>query len=92
MHGHLEWFAPPGRARLLDEKDEERLCLLALNHADATIPELRALAIAELQLHMSVTTVGRRLREMGMTRKKSPSGRLRWIAPTSRRSVAPSGV
>lgn len=90
--GHFEWFPPPGRARMLDEKDEERLCLLALKHADATIPELRALAVNELRLDISITTVGRRLREMGMTRKKSPSGRLRWIAPTSKRSVAASGA
>lgn len=90
-HGHFSWFPPPGRARLLTEKDEERLCLLALKHADATIPELRALSEAKLGLVMSLTTVGRRLREMGMTRKKSQSGRLRWIGPTSRRSGTASG-
>jgi transposase len=90
-HGHFEWFPPPGRARLLSEKDEERLCLLAFKHADATIPELRALSASELGLVMSVTTVGRRLREMGMTRKKSPSGHLRWTGPTSRRNATVSG-
>ena len=91
LHGHFEWFPPPGRARLLSVKDEERLCLLALKHADSTIPELRALSASELGLVMSITTVGRRLREMGMTRKKSPSMRPRWIAPTSKRSVVLSG-
>jgi len=91
QHGHFAWFPPPGRTRLLSEKDEENLCLLALAHADATLPELRALSASELGLIMSLTTVGRRLREMGMTRKKSRSGRPRWIAPTSKRSGAPSG-
>lgn len=92
QHGHFEWFPPPGRARLLSAKDEERLCALALEHADATIPELRTLAEAKLDLVMSITTVGRRLREMGMTRKKSRSGRPRWIGPTSKRSAASSGA
>jgi transposase len=91
QHGHYEWFPPPGRARLLSEKDEERLCVLAVEHADATLPELHALSASELGLVMSLTTVGRRLREMGMTRKKSPSGRLRWIAPTSKHNAAASG-
>jgi transposase len=88
--GHFKSFPPPGRARLLSEKDEERLCLLTFKHADATIPELRALAASKLRLIMSITTVGRRLREMGMTRKKSLSGRPKWIGPTSKRSVAAS--
>jgi transposase len=91
-YGHFEWFPPPGRSRLLSEKDEERLCWLALDHADATIPELRALSASELGLVMSITTVGRRLREMGMTRKKSRFGRPRWIGPMSKRSVAGGGA
>lgn len=53
-HGHFESFPPPGRARLLSVHDEERLCLLALEHADATIPELCALAAAKLGLVMSL--------------------------------------
>ena len=90
-HGHFESFSPPGRPRMLDEKDEERLCRLALEHADATIPELRALSVTELGLAMSITTVGRRLRGMGMKREKGPSGRSRWTAPMSKRNVASSG-
>ena len=92
QYGHFEWFPPPGRERLLSEKEEERLCLLALKHADATIPEVRAFAEAELGLIMSITTVGRRLREMGLTRKKSRSGRPRWIGPTSKQSATASGA
>ena len=91
-HGHFEWFPPPGRGRLLSEKDEQRLCLLALKHADATIPELRALSASDLGLVMSLTTVGRRLREMGMTRKKSRFGPPRWTAPTSKQSGTASGA
>jgi transposase len=91
-HGHFEWFPPPGRARLLNEKDEERLCLLALEHADSTLAELRELAASKLGLTISLTIVGRRLREMGMTRKKSPSGLRKWIAPTSKRHVTASGA
>jgi transposase len=90
--GHFEWFPPPGRKRMLSESDEERVCLLALAHSDATIPELRELAASELGLTMSLTFVGRLLRRMGMTRKKSPSGRLKWIAPRSKPSAAISGV
>jgi hypothetical protein len=77
---------------MLTDKDEERLCLLALENADATIPELRELAIKKLGIALSITTVGRRLRRMGLTRKKSPSGRPRWIAPKSKRGDALSGV
>jgi transposase len=90
--GHFRWFPPPGRKRLLRERDEERLCLLALAHADATISELRELAATKLGLKMSLTLVGRLLRRMGMTRKKSPSGRPRWTAPMSKRSATASGV
>src|SRR5579859_7654591 len=91
-HGHFEWFPPPGRKRMLSEKQEERVYLLALEHADWTIPELRALVTSELGLAMSLTFVGRLLRRMGMTRKKNRSGRLSWSAPTFKRSDAASGT
>lgn len=90
-HGHFEWLSPPGRARLLSDADENRLYLLALEHADATIAELRALAKKTLNLTISLTIVGRRLRERGLTRKKSPSGPPRWTVPTSKQNATASG-
>lgn len=89
--GHVRPDRFGGRQRLLSPQEEEKLCLLALAHADATLAELRELAKTAIGKTISVTIVGRRLNEMGMTRKKSPSGQWRWIAPTSKPSATPSG-
>jgi transposase len=89
--GHVRPDRFGGRKRLLNAKQEEQLCLLALAHADATLAELQVLAKAAMRIRISITIIGRRLNEMGLTRKKSPSGQWRWTAPMSKSRAAGSG-
>lgn len=89
--GHVRPDRFGGRQRLLSAKEEERLCLLALAHADSTLAELREFAKSTIGKTISITIIGRRLNEMGLTRKKNPSGQWRWTAPTSKPSDTPSG-
>lgn len=89
--GHVRPDRFGGRKRLLSVQEEEKLCLLALAHADATLAELRELAKKAIGKTISITIIGRRLHEMGLTRKKSPSGQWKWTAPTSKPSAAPFG-
>ena len=88
--GHLVPGSPPGKERLLSEAQEEELCLLALEHADATLEELAVLMKKEMKVRASISTVSRRLIEMGMTRKKSPSMRAKQTAPRSSESASSS--
>ena len=80
-NGHLVADSPPGKARMLSEKEEEQLCLLAFEVPDATLRELADLAAKRMKVQMSISTISRRLIEMGMTRKKRvstpPSGSAR---------------
>jgi transposase len=62
---------PPGKPRKLTEKREEKLCLLSLEHPDATLAELADLAKRRMAISLSISTPSRRLIEMGRTRKKS---------------------
>jgi transposase len=89
--GHIEWFAPPGRKRLLSEEDEARFRRLVLAHADATLAELREYTRSELGVALSRACMSRTLQRMGLTRKKSPSGRPKWTELTSKRNAVASG-
>lgn len=89
--GHVRPDRFGGRKRLLSPKQQEQLYLLAHAHADATLAELQVFAKAAIGLQISITIIGRRLNEMGLTRKKSPSGRWKWTAPTSKPHAAGSG-
>lgn len=71
--GHLEPGSPPGKERLLNEAQEERLCLLVLEQPDITLEELVVLVAKRMKLRVSTSTLSRRLIEMGMTRKKRAS-------------------
>ena len=88
--GHLAPGSPPGKERLLSEVQEGELCLLALDHADATLAELAVLMKKKMKVRASISTVSRRLIEMGMTRKKSPSMRAKPTAPKSSESASSS--
>jgi transposase len=83
---------PPGKPRKLTERQEERLCLLSLEHPDATLAELADLAKKRMAVSLSISTISRRLIEMGMTRKKRASTRRRRSGPTSCESANPSAT
>jgi transposase len=65
--------SPPGKERILSEAQEEQLCLLSFEHPDATLEELVELMARRMKVRVSISTVSRRLIEMGMTRKKRVS-------------------
>lgn len=78
--GHLLPGSPPGKERILTEAHDERLCHLVFDKPDATLEELVELVAKRLRVHVSISTLSRRLIELGLTRKKraftppSPSG------------------
>jgi len=85
--GHLEPGSPPGKERLLSDSQEEQLCLLVLDQPDATLEELVVLMAKRMNVRVSISTVSRRLIEMGMTRKKRVSTRAKPSAPRSNSSA-----
>ena len=68
--GHLMPGSPPGKERKLTEAHEEELCLLVFDKPDATLEELVALVAKRLKVRVSISTMSRRLIELGLTRKK----------------------
>jgi len=90
--GHLIPGSPPGRARLLSEDQQEQLCLLVFEQPDATLEELVVLMAKRMKVRASISTVSRRLIEMGMSRKKRVSTRPKRTARRSNESVSASFV
>jgi transposase len=88
--GEVAPRTPPGKPRKLTEKQEEKLCLLSLENPDATLAELADLARRRMAVSLSISTISRRLIEMGMTRKKRASMRRKRSGPTSYQSASPS--
>ena len=88
--GHLMPGSPPGKERLLSEAQEEQLCLLVFEKPDATLEELVVLMAQRMKLHVSISTVSRRLIEMGMTRKKRVSTRPKPTVPRSNANASAS--
>lgn len=83
--GHLEPSKPPGKERLLSEEQEEELRLLVADEPDATLEELVELMAKRMKVHASISTVSRRLIEMGITRKKRCFVR---VKPTRQKPIA----
>ena len=81
--GHLMPGSPPGKARKFRREDEVELCLLVSDKPDATLEELVELAAKRLRVRVSISTMSRRLIELGLTRKKRVSTPPK---PTGRRS------
>jgi transposase len=81
--GHLMPGSPPGKERKLTEAHHEKLCHLVFDKPDATLEELVELVAKRMRLRVSISTMSRRLIELGLTRKKRLSTRPR---PTGRRS------
>jgi transposase len=90
--GHLIPGSPPGKARLLSEEQEEQLCLLVFEQPDATLEELVVLMAKRMKVHASISTVSRRLIEMGMSRKKRVSTRPKRTVRRSNASASASFV
>lgn len=73
--GQVKAGAAPGRERLVQGADEERLRRLVRQHPDATLNVLRELLADEGAPAVSETTMWRQLVRMGLTLKKRPSAR-----------------
>jgi transposase len=71
--GHLKPGSPPGRERKLPKEDDVELCLLVDDEPDATLEELAVLVAKRLKVRLSISTLSRRLIELGLTRKKRVS-------------------
>jgi|SRR5271156_4309645 putative transposase len=90
--GHLMPGSPPGKERLLTEDDEAELCQLVLNKPDATLEELVDLLATHIGVRASISTLSRRLIEMGLTRKKRVFMPPKPSDPRSSGSATPSCV
>jgi transposase len=73
--GEVKAGTAPGRERLVQGADEERLRRLVRQHPDATLNVLRELLADEAAVAVSETTMWRQLVRMGLTLKKRPSAR-----------------
>lgn len=90
--GHLMPGSPPGKERKLTEDDEAELCQLVLNKPDSTLEELAEQVADRVGVRVSISTVSRRLIEMGLTRKKRVSTPPKPIDPRSSANARPSCV
>jgi transposase len=68
--GDLAPGSPPGKPRKLTTDDLVELYLLVSDHPDATLEELAVLMAKRMKLRVSISTLSRRLIELGLTRKK----------------------
>jgi transposase len=90
--GHLRPGSPPGKERILTKDDEVELCLLVDEQPDATLEELVELMAKRLKVRVSISTMSRRLIELGLTRKKSPCTPARPTSPRSSASASGSSA
>jgi transposase len=68
--GHLMAGSPPGRERKLTIEDQVVLLQLLDEQPDATLEELVERMARRQKVRVSISTVSRRLIELGLTRKK----------------------
>jgi len=85
--GHLMPGSPPGRERKLTIDDQVVLCDLLDEQPDATLEELAERMAKRQRVRVSISTLSRRLIELGMTRKKRVSTPPRPIDPRSSKSA-----
>ena len=90
--GHLMPGSPPGKERILTKDDEVELCILVDDQPDATLEELVELVAKHLKVRVSISTMSRRLIELGLTRKKRLSTPRKPTDPKSSRSANASCV
>jgi transposase len=68
--GDLAPGSPPGKPRMLTTDDMVELYRLVDEQPDVTLGELVALMAKRLKVRVSISTLSRRLIELGLTRKK----------------------
>lgn len=85
--GHLIPGSPPGRERKLTVDDQVALLELLDEQPDATLEELVERMAKRQKVRVSISTLSRRLIELGLTRKKKPSTPAKPIGPRSSRSA-----
>jgi transposase len=81
--GDLTPGVPPGKPKKMSAEELKELYELVAKQPDATLEELALLMAQRMDVVVSISTLSRRLIELGLTRKKSPSTRAK---PTARRS------
>ncbi len=81
--GDLAPGVPPGKPKKMSAEELKELYELVAKQPDATLEELALLMAQRMDVVVSISTLSRRLIELGLTRKKSPSTRAK---PTARRS------
>jgi len=72
----------PGKERLVQGKNEQKLRKLVAQHPDATLTVLCELLADATGVGVTETTMWRQLRRMDLTLKKSPSTHRKETAPT----------
>lgn len=81
--GHLIAGSPPGRERKLTIDDQVVLLQLLDERPDATLEELVERMAKRQKVRVSISTLSRRLIELGLTRKKRLSTRAKPTGPRS---------
>jgi transposase len=85
--GHLMPGSPPGRERKLTIDDEVVLGQLCDEQPDATLEELVERMAKRRRVRVSISTMSRRLIELGLTRKKRVSTQAKLTGPRSNKSA-----
>lgn len=90
--GDLAPGSPPGKPRKLTTDDLVGLYLFVDEQPDVTLEELAVLMARRLKVRVSISTLSRRLIELGLTRKKRLSTPLKPTGPRSSKSARGSCV
>lgn len=90
--GDLAPGSPPGKPRKLSTDDLVGLYVLVDEQPDVTLEELAVLMAKRLKVRVSISTLSRRLIELGLTRKKRLSTPLKPTGPRSSKSARGSCV
>ena len=90
--GDLAPGSPPGKPRKLTTDDLVGLYLFVDERPDVTLEELAVLMAKRLKVRVSISTLSRRLIELGLTRKKRLSTPPKPTKPQSSKSARGSCV
>jgi putative transposase len=90
--GDLAPGSPPGKPRKLTTDDLVGLYVFVDEQPDVTLEELAVLMATRLKVRVSISTLSRRLIEMGLTRKKRVSTPPKPTGPRSSKSARGSCV
>jgi putative transposase len=90
--GDLTPGSPPGKPRKLTTDDMVNLYVFVDEQPDVTLEELAVLMAKRLKVRVSISTLSRRLIELGLTRKKRLSTPQKPTRPRSSKSARASSV